>query len=281
LGWRRDSPDFRDYTPSNDAVAELLNSLESASNAGDQQPRKMDLREHMWEVDDQGGVNASAAYACLGLVEYFQQRSHGSTIETSKLFLYKMARKLMGVESDAGAELRTCFKALLRFGAPPSKHWPRAGQGYDAEPADPLLFCYADAYRSIRYVRLDPPNSPGSLTLETVKSFLAAGFACAFGAPIPSSISRDPSILYRPTFDQVLGGQALVAMGYDDERRAATKGALVVRNSWGADWGEDGYGWLPYIFVERQMAADFWTVLKEDWLASGEFFRPNLPHQSP
>lgn len=66
-----------------------------------------------------------------------------------------------------------------------------------------------------------------------------------------------------------------MAVGYDNARRVrSTKGALRVRMSWGEDWGEGGYGWLPYAYVERGLAVDFWTLLRPDWLASGEFLRP-------
>ena len=46
------------------------------------------------------------------------------------------------------------------------------------------------------------------------------------------------------------------AVGYDDEKKA-----LLVRNSWGKQWGQDGYFWLPYEFVtQRNMSADYWTI---------------------
>jgi C1A family cysteine protease len=94
---------------------------------------------------------------------------------------------------------------------------------------------------------------------------------------VPASISRDGDIPYRPTFDTIQGGQAVVAVGYDDQRISSTKGALQIRNSWGRDWGNDGYGWLPYAYVEEQLAADFWTVISDEWLDSDEFLRPWLP----
>ena len=54
----------------------------------------------------------------------------------------------------------------------------------------------------------------------------------------------------------MLGGHAVMAAGYDDERKM-----LLVRNSWGKDWGEDGYFWMPYEYITNtRNCSDFWTI---------------------
>jgi C1A family cysteine protease len=69
-----------------------------------------------------------------------------------------------------------------------------------------------------------------------------------------------------------------VAVGYDDRIKIAnrtsgheTTGALLIRNSWGTGWGEGGYGWLPYEYVLGGLAEDFWSILKKEWIDTGEF----------
>jgi C1A family cysteine protease len=274
LGWLRSGPDFRDFTPRHPAVCELMRTLKSPEPAAAERPSSVDLRECFWQVEDQGALNCSTAYACLGLVEYFESTSGLEPCQTSKLFLYKATRKLMRAQGDAGADLRSSLKALVRFGVPSLAYWPRRDDKFDDEPSDPFLYGFADRYRSIRYVRLDVPNATGSETLDAVKSWLAAGFPCVFGVPICTSLMRDPDIQYRPTFDTILGGQAFIAVGYDDNRRSAQKGALLVRISWGRAWGDDGYGWLPYPYIKHQLAVDFWTLLKQEWLELGGYRRP-------
>jgi C1A family cysteine protease len=104
---------------------------------------------------------------------------------------------------------------------------------------------------------------------------LAAGFAIAFGFTVCTSIATDADIPFPPIFDGVRGGQAVIAGGYDDDRRVRSdRGALRVLNSWGEPWGDHGWGWLPYRYVREQLAVDFWTLAAPEWLASGEFQRP-------
>jgi C1A family cysteine protease len=239
----------------------------------------IDLREYFPDVDDQEGINSSSAFACIALVEYFELRAHGKVKQLSPLYLYKSARKLACVQGDTGAPLRTVFKAMVCFGAPPEYLCPYEPSKFDQEP-DSYLHSFADEFRSIAFVRLDCNNTTGFETLEVVKNFLAAGFPVAFGFPLPTSLSTEGDIPYRPTLDATCGSQAVVAIGYDDGRLRTSKGALLVRKSWGKAWGEDGCGWLPYRYVEQQLAVDFWTVLRTDWLSSGEFKQPRLRHKS-
>lgn len=275
LGWWRDLPDFRDYGLHAAPVRELLDMLSEPPEA-EGPPTQVDLREFFLPPGDQQELHASTAFACCGLLQYFESRCYGDAVEPAPLFLYQTTRRLLCGRGDCGSDLRTALKALVRFGVPPERYWPYDPQKLDSEP-DPFLYGFAERCRAIRYVSLDAQAFDGQEVLQRVKAFLAAGFPVACGLSVPSSLSADGDIPWRPTFDSLYGGQAVVAVGYDDGHIQATRGALLIRSSWGCQWGDEGYGWLPYSFVIERQAVNFWTLLRPQWLASDELVRPHLP----
>jgi len=279
MGWIPDLPDPRDYTPQHQDVRPFLARLKR--RRGRDLPAKVDLREdgdgvYFSPVEDQRSLGCSAVFACLSLVEYFERRALGNTFEPSRLFLYRMARKLRGVRGDSGVDLRNTLKALVRFGAPPEEFWPYEPARLDDEPHDVSLLGFSREFAALRYFRLDPATAGSGDVLQIVKSFVAARFPIAFGFSVPRSLNGSAEIPYRPTFDGIRGGQAAVVVGYSDNHLGATKGALAIRSSWGETWGERGYGWLPYPYAEQGVARDFWTLLRKDWMKSGEFYAPRL-----
>lgn len=109
--------------------------------------------------------------------------------------------------------------------------------------------------------------------METLKSFLAAGFPVVFGFSVPSSLTAEAEIPYRGELDSIRGGQAVVAVGY--ERDHLGRGEhLLIRNSWGSKWGENGNGWLPIAFLLNELSGDFCTLISDSWLDSTELSWP-------
>ncbi len=270
LGWQPDLPDPLDYNVGCEKVAEMLGGLPPCKA----RPERVDWREYCDEITDQQWLRASSVHACLGLIQYFERRATGNLIEPSPMFVFKRARHLAGCEGNSPVGLRSTLKAITQFGAPPNCFWPYEPDRFDDEPQG-FLYTFSQKFQSIRYLRLDTPDRSGEEVLDTVISFLAAGFPCVFGFPVFSSLSSEPEIPCPTYFDRVRGGQAVMAVGYDDHRRyRSVHGTLLVRSSWGQTWGNDGYGYLPYTYAINGLARDFWTLIDSRWLDSGEFRRP-------
>jgi len=163
------------------------------------------------------------------------------------------------------------MKAMVLFGAPPERYLPYDTSTYDNEPS---AFCYsfAQSYKAIRYFRLDRQGVVGKALLARVRQFLAAGYPSMFGFTVYNFGNAKGEIAFPDSGDTVQGGHAVVAIGYEDKRKIGSEtGALKIRNSWGSGWGEGGYGWLPYRYVEEGLADDFWSLFKADYVDTGQF----------
>jgi C1A family cysteine protease len=94
-----------------------------------------------------------------------------------------------------------------------------------------------------------------------MRGCLAAGYPFVFGFTVYSSFEGQEvaktGVVSMPTPDeQVVGGHAVLAVGYDDASQA-----FIVRNSWGAGWGQEGYFTMPYAYLTtRALSSDFWTI---------------------
>lgn len=280
MGWLPDWPDIRDYTPEHELIAPLL-AQTHMKTARRKLPAKADLRAWCPPIEDQGQLGSCTANAGVALVEYFERRASGKHVDASRLFLYKATRNLLKLKGDTGAYLRTTMGALVLFGVPPEKFWPYSEKGFDKEPP---AFCYAFAasYSAMSYFSLDPPGTKPEALIERAKTYIAGGVPSMFGFTVYSSIEQagaDGAIPFPGRNEKVSGGHAIVAVGYDDAKKIKnaepgskpTVGAFLIRNSWGEAWGDQGYGWLPYEYVAAGLAEDWWTLIKAEWVDSGEF----------
>jgi len=280
MGWLPDYPDFRDYTVESEQISPILKRVRLLQTTR-KVPEKVDLRSWCSPIEDQGELGSCTAQAGVGVIEYFEKRAFGKHMNASRLFLYKVTRNLLKWTGDTGAFLRTTMGALVLFGVPPEKYWPYQTADFEKEPP---AFCYAYAqnYQAISYYRLDPSGTSKEELLKRIKTNLAGGLPSMFGFTVYDSISqadKDGRIPFPAAGEKVLGGHAVVAVGYDDRMKikniepggTTTTGALLLRNSWGKAWGEAGYGWLPYDYVLKGLADDWWSLVKSEWIDTGEF----------
>ncbi|MCL6620525.1 MAG: hypothetical protein K6T55_00335 [Syntrophobacterales bacterium] len=285
-GWLTPLPDLRDYTEANPNVATLVKKLKVPKGTKELKalPPAVDLRAWCSPVENQKSLGSCTAHAAVGIVEYFQRRAFGKHLEGSRLFVYKATRNLMQVTGDTGAWLRNTMAALVLCGVPEERYWPYTDKtpDFDKEPPS-FVYAIGDNYETLTYFCHDPQgaNLPGSEVLASVKKYLAAGIPSMFGFwGFPSFDHTDVKggIPFPCPGEKAEWGHAIVAVGYDDAKKIkntkcnkTTTGALLIRNSWGPAWGDQGYGWLPYDYVLSKLALDFWSLLTMSWVDSGQF----------
>lgn len=219
-------------------------------------PRSVvDLRNAMPPVYDQQSLGSCTANAIAAAYE-FDETSLAEKYVPSRLFIYYNERFMEGnVEKDTGASIRDGIKSIAKQGVCHETDWPYEIAKFRQRPSDS---CYEKAlsHRAIKYFSLNKD-------LEQMKACLQAGFPFVFGFSVYESfeskeVAETGQMPMPEPGEKLLGGHAVLGVGYDDEKRV-----LIVRNSWGDGWGDKGYFYMPYAFIEEaggRMVADFWTV---------------------
>lgn len=199
-------------------------------------------------------------------MEYNARKVHGKSLDLARLFVYKETRMLLGWVGDTGAHLRTTLKALALYGAPPEALYPYHVTKFEQEPLA-RVYAAAQSFQALRYFRLDPAGVTGEALLGEIKRVLAEGWPIAFGFTTYTSLGDEPDIRFPGKGDPADGGHAVMAVGYDDARKVGEHtGAVLIRNSWGVEWGDQGYGWLPYQYVLKGLTADWWAMVESEFV---------------
>ena len=167
-GWRPDPPDERDFHLGHDEIRDLLRGtgvLDAMTGAITGLRAAVDLRKWCSPVKFQGHYNTCTAHVTTGMIELLENKAHGAYVTASRLFLYQVARRILGESGDPGVYLRQMMGTVALVGVPPEKYWPyldtkvKDDPRLDAQP-DAFLYAVAKEFGGVRYFRLD--DSPAA-----------------------------------------------------------------------------------------------------------------------
>jgi C1A family cysteine protease len=243
LGWVPDLPDHRDLMFSRQPIVKL--------------PRAVNLRSGCPPVYDQLLLGSCTANAIAGAIGFERAKQRLGYLIPSRLFIYYNERVIEGsVASDAGASLRDGMKTIADQGVCSEHRWSYDPSKFASEPPQ-SAYLGAVPHKTLQYLSV-------AQDLSDMTNCLALGYPFVFGISVYASFQSDAAaasgVIPMPgANEQLLGGHALLAVGYDLDAQT-----INFRNSWGASWGDAGYGTIPFAYLEdNNLADDFWSVRLE------------------
>ena len=216
----------------------------SAAVKGVSLPPKVDLRPFMSKVEDQGQTSSCVANAVAGAYEYWIKKITGKDEDVSRLFVYYNARWRNGdANKDEGSVIQLAMKGLGDFGVCPEPTWPFEKKILTVKPN-------RDSYKQAADFRVKK-MSQVPLELDAWKRCLAQGLPIVFGCVLFDSFdqcNQRHGVVPMPSPDDLgraeHGGHSMCAVGYSDVDKV-----FIIRNSWGDQWGDKGYCYMPYNYL--------------------------------
>ncbi len=175
-------------------------------------------------------------------------------INLSVLYNFVRGRQLEGTYSSdpsIGIWPITSLRIGCGWGCVPEQDWPYSCSRNWPPKEPPNLDKNAKRYRITCYQRVR--------SVEECKLALQKGAVLAAFNITNQWFNAKNGIIDIPQQNaKIVGSHAFAIVGYEDNRKS-----FMFQNSWGEEWGDKGYGWLPYEY--------FKTHLIEAWILHVNF----------
>jgi C1A family cysteine protease len=240
-GWTRDTHDHRDHVYTlNESIAH---------------PTKVDRLGLGNRIEDQGSLGSCTGNSSTSALEIVTKYPG----QLSRLMAYYEGRNIEGtVFEDVGCMIRDVIRGIQMYGVCNEELHPYDIGTFTNAPSEQAL---ADAKNILPKVKAYQRLT----SLNDLKNALAQGIPVVFGFSVPvyfegPEVAKTGWVRVPNESDQLVGGHAVTAVGYDD---TAPTPFVWVRNSWGPQWGIEGYFQMDqkWFTDPRRLVDDMWIMI--------------------
>lgn len=202
--------------------------------------KSLSLKEYFTKVKDQGQIGACTVFSITSIYEYILKRNSEEESDLSESFVYYNVRHLEGKElEDTGSSYQDVIASIGEMGICTEALHPYTHSLSDI-PSD-------EAYLDGEKRRITKALNV-NIALEDIKSAIQEGYPVAISLKIFDSFKATMGFVRRPSDEEIksadFGYHAMVIVGYSDDTKF-----FQVRNSWGEQFGDKGYCYIPYSYV--------------------------------
>lgn len=205
-------------------------------------PNVLDYRTELLPVRNQENQGSCFAMSVACMKEYQEKQDYGLNEYLSPQFFYNIRDNLYdkNKNNDEGMYGRNVMKLLMKYGIC-SENLYTYGRIQYKDKIPESCFKEAENHKIKGYGRV--------LSIEALKYSLKYNGLCLIVFPI---YNYGPEMWIKNENDKFLGGHAMTIVGYLEK-------CFVIRNSWGPDWGDNGYSY--YFFSDWGAHWEIWTTI--------------------
>ena len=189
---------------------------------------------------NQGNIGSCVAHAIYALLYIM---SNGKiTLSRLQLYMCLRASDNSSLTKDTGGTIRGVMKAIVNYGVCDEKLWNYNTLNFDKlAPKNAFSTTYNITNFIYTFIIQDYAH---------IKEVLASGNPIICGIAVYASFKSANSNKYgnipmpNTKTEKLLGGHAILLIGYDDNSKT-----FKFQNSWGTNWGNKGFGYIPYNYV--------------------------------